>query len=636
MKSRKWMAGFFVIYLLCVLMFPAKASAQVSYTEEPTGEADTIYVAGNPDLFPIESYNDEKGEYEGIVPEVLKIISEKTGINFTYVSAGSENRQVQLAKNKQVEMLTAYTDTLQADKALSDKVTVMTVTIDGRPVEIRLAFTEIASKQLISSVKAALHEIPEHQLTDIAVRYAMDTGNGKEKDQYMMILILLLAVLMVVILIQVIVLRRKSRKDKADFFTDSVTGIGNKKYLEQKYALNISENTRSLYYVVYIAFDFNHAEEYMGEKETENILVYAANILTQNISDTDFAVRLDEGNFVTVFQSKNAEDAKNRIVQIVEKLNCYQELYNKKDKVVFHAGVYDLAEEDWTCETAVFNARQAYQNAAETQTACSFSNMKLRSRRKEEKLIKMQTSEAIEKGEFMPYIQFMVDRSGKKICGGEMLARWQHPTEGLLMPARFVDIMSRNGSIIQLDYYMFEKACQCLQRWREKGKTELFLTWNATRTTLSEKNFLERLREIAGKYEFDHARLVVEITENELEENKDNSLRNINGCREMGFKIAIDDLGSGYSSFMNLCEYPTDYIKIDREIMVKSIVQERGMVLLGGIIEIAHRMGILVICEGVEEEHDAKVKEAGCDFIQGWKYYHALPQIEADKVLNAQ
>ena len=60
------------------------------------------------------------------------------------------------------------------------------------------------------------------------------------------------------------------------------------------------------------------------------------------------------------------------------------------------------------------------------------------------------------------------------------------------------------------------------------------------------------------------------------------------------------------------------------------------MVLLGGIIEIAHRMGILVICEGVEEEHDAKVKEAGCDFIQGWKYYHALPQIEADKVLNAQ
>lgn len=112
MKSRKWMAGFFVIYLLCVLMLPAKASAQVSYTEEPTGEADTIYVAGNPDLFPIESYNDEKGEYEGIVPEVLKIISEKTGINFTYVSAGSENRQVQLAKNKQVEMLTAYTDTL--------------------------------------------------------------------------------------------------------------------------------------------------------------------------------------------------------------------------------------------------------------------------------------------------------------------------------------------------------------------------------------------------------------------------------------------------------------------------------------------------------------------------------------------
>lgn len=633
-KSSKFWTGMLMISMLVMLLLPVKASAQVTYTEEPTGEADTIYVAGNPDLFPMESYNKESGAYEGIIPEVLEIVSEETGINFTYVSAGTENKQAELAKNKQVEILTGYVDTLQAEEYLSDKVTVMTVTMDGEPVEIRLAFTKIASEKLIRSVKDAIHKIPEKEWTDLAVQYTMNLGNGKEESSYMMIITVLLILSIIVILVQAVILRRKSQMQKEDAFTDPVTGIGNKKYLEDGYNLNVSEKTRNLYYVAYLAFDYNYTQEYLGEKETENILRYAANILTQNLGDADFAARLDAGNFAFVYQCGNAIDAENRLVHIVDMLNRYQELYDKKDKIVFHAGAYALTEGDWTCETALYNANQAWQCAVEEQIACCFSSVRMRSRKREENLIKMQTSEAIDRGEFLPYIQFMVDRSGTKICGAEMLVRWQHPTEGLLMPSRFIDIMNRNGSIIQLDYYMFGKACEQLQRWRERGRADLFLTWNATRTTLSEEKFLEKIREIAGKYEFDHSRMVIELTENELEDNKENSLRNIDGCRNMGFKIAIDDLGSGYSSFMNLCEYPIDYVKIDREIMVKSIIEERGWVLFSGIIEIAHRMGMLVICEGVEEEHDEAVKKAGCDLMQGWKYYHALPQIEAEKILN--
>ena len=633
-KSRKSRIGVLVISVLFVMAMPAKTSAGVTYTEEPTGEADTIYVAGNPDLFPIESYNEQSGKYEGIIPEVLEMISEETGINFTYVSAGMDNKQAELARNKQVEMLTAYVDTHQAEEYLSDKVTVMTVTMDGEPVEIQLAFTGIASEQLINSVKDSLQKIPKNEWTDIAVRYAMNSGNGEEMDRYTMIITVLLIVSMIVIIIQTVIVRRKSRMEKEDAFTDPVTGIGNKKYLEDHYNLIISEKTRSLYYIAYIAFDFKYAKEYLGEKETENILRYAANILTQNLEDTDLAARLDEGNFAFVYQCGNVVDAENRLVHIVDTLNRYPELYDKKDKIVFHAGAYALAEGDWTCETALYNANQAWQSSVEEQIACCFSSVGMRSRKKEENLIKMQTSEAIDRGEFLPYIQFIVDRSGTRICGAEMLVRWQHPAEGLLMPVRFIDIMNRNGSIIQLDYYMFDKACEQLQRWQERGKSELFLTWNATRTTLSENHFLERIEEIADKYEFDHSKMVIELTENELEDNKEISVRNIEACKKMGFKIAIDDLGSGYSSFMNLCEYPVDYIKIEREIMVKSIVQERGQILFSGIVEIAHRMGILVICEGVEEEHDVAVKKAGCDFIQGWKYYRALPQVEANKILE--
>ena len=106
--------------------------------------------------------------------------------------------------------------------------------------------------------------------------------------------------------------------------------------------------------------------------------------------------------------------------------------------------------------------------------------------------------------------------------------------------------------------------------------------------------------------------------------------RNILECKKMGCKIALDDLGSGYSSLQDLCDYPIDMIKIDRHILLKSTTP-RGNTLLQGLTKLGHDLGMKVLCEGVESETEKqRACEAGCDYVQGFYYSRVLPRDEAD------
>ena len=108
------------------------------------------------------------------------------------------------------------------------------------------------------------------------------------------------------------------------------------------------------------------------------------------------------------------------------------------------------------------------------------------------------------------------------------------------------------------------------------------------------------------------------------------AFQNILACKKLGFKVALDDLGNGYSSLRDLGDYPIDMIKIDRHIVAKSITS-RGNALLCGIVNLAHYLGIKVLCEGVEtEKENINSQNADCDYIQGYYYSRVLPQEETD------
>ena len=248
----------------------------------------------------------------------------------------------------------------------------------------------------------------------------------------------------------------------------------------------------------------------------------------------------------------------------------------------------------------------------------------------ERKLLK-NIRKGFENQEFKMYLQFIVDSKEGKISSAETLSRWENSSGEVVFPGTYIGIMEKSGLITRFDYYMFEKVCQKLSEWKDSELSDVALSCNLTRITISEKDFAEKIEEISNKYDFDRSKLVIEITEDSIEKNLVVAMFNIIKIKKLGFRIALDDIGSGYTSLVSLCEYPIDVVKIDREILLLAGT-EKGKKLFMGIVSLAHYLNLKVVCEGVETEEQSKlVTESECNYIQGWYYSKALPEKKAEK-----
>ena len=232
--------------------------------------------------------------------------------------------------------------------------------------------------------------------------------------------------------------------------------------------------------------------------------------------------------------------------------------------------------------------------------------------------------------EFKMHLQFIVDNKTKRIVSSEALSRWETSEGEVIMPGKYIGVMEKSGLITKFDYYMFESVCDKLSKWAKTDFKELTISCNFTRITISEKDFVTKIKNIAERYEFDRSKLIMEITEDSIEKNLDVARNNIIKAKELGFHIALDDIGSGYTSLISLCEYPIDIVKIDREVLLLS-EKESGKKLFWGIISLIHNLNLKVVCEGVEtEEQNTLVSRSDCDYIQGWYYSKALPEASAE------
>ena len=250
----------------------------------------------------------------------------------------------------------------------------------------------------------------------------------------------------------------------------------------------------------------------------------------------------------------------------------------------------------------------------------------------DEKLFLEKIEEGMKNQEFKMYLQFIVDNKTKKIASFEALSRWETGDGQIVLPVKYISLMEKYGIISKLDYYMFELACKKLENWNNSFFSEFTISCNFSRITISEQDFVSKIKDIADKYSFDRSKLLIEITEDATEKSLNLAMENICDVKELGFKIALDDVGTGYTSLISLCEYPVDIIKIDRELLLKAD-RERGKKLLWGIINLARYLGHKVVCEGVEtEEQNSLITESECDYIQGWYYSKAMPETKAEEL----
>lgn len=610
-----------LLFMLCDI----SVLAQVTTTKETTGPANCIYVAGNPDMYPVEFYNEKTGCYEGILPEILERVSEKTGIDFAYVSSGNRNIQSRLVKNYQVEMVSAHEANEISPENLSSEMLVLTIEREGKTMEAYIGFTKIASQELIDQISGAIEQVCKEELTGITLSYMAKNERPGIPLLYLIIAFGLPFLLCVALSIYIFHLRRQQQVQRESAMKDPLTGIGNAGYLEYYYDQVVSPQTIGLYYLAYVGVDIERVRQYQGEKEAEEIQRYTASVLSRYAGDNELAVRLDDGVFLLLFQSGNDENAGGEIEQLLSILCAYSKKFSKEYKPDIHVGCYHL-EADSKCEMAVFSARQGYLSAVKDNQDYVLMNQSLLEDAKNLPLLQLEIQEAVRRKEFQMYLQFVVDKDTKAICGAEALSRWQNPREGLLSPGEYLKIMHDAGIIEQLDFYILEEACKQLVEWRKQGLGHLHIACNFTRTSICGEDFLPRFKGIVEKYEFRHEKLWLEVTEEFLADNDAIILQNLQECKKMGCYIVLDDFGSGYSSLRDLCDFPLDCIKIDRAVLRK-VIQPKGTALLRAINNMAHEMDMEVLCEGVEtEEENRKVEEIACEYIQGFYYSRVLPK----------
>ena len=236
----------------------------------------------------------------------------------------------------------------------------------------------------------------------------------------------------------------------------------------------------------------------------------------------------------------------------------------------------------------------------------------------------------IDNNEFKMYLQFIVDNKTKKIVSSEALSRWHSPEDGLVPPVKYIDVMQATGLITKHDFYMLELACRQLEKWKNTEYKDISISCNFTRITLSEEDFADKLKLISEKYNFDKSKLAIEITEDTVEKDMETAIKNVMICKQLGFRVYLDDLGSGYTPLSDLCDYPIDVVKIDRDILLKAD-KPKGRDLFSAIVELAHKMDMSVICEGVEtDEQNELVSGLNCDYIQGWYFSKPLPLEESE------
>ncbi len=612
---------------LCMLGI-LTSSAELFTEKTGGGRADSIYVAGVTDLYPIEYYDSDT--YKGLIPDMLSIVSEQTGIDFTYISAGKD-MQKSLYDNGQVELVTAIMSD-DADFKDMEKLAVLTVQSGDTAVSYCIGFTEVISDESKSAIIAALNGIPESQRAAFLVEHAKADLLAAQKKFAFTVTAAIVVVSLAAVVVIIAVVRRKRLAAKLDRMIDRNTGIGNAVYYTYVFDNLISEQSKNLYNLAYFAFDTRSFEENGSSVSVGDIERYAASRLNHYASAAEYISRVDDGAFVFLFQADNEYSAEKRVADILIGINKYIAEFVPSCNSLFKAGYCRFYEHMGTnAESALFNAKQGYLYAQSNSMAYHIGSKALADENKKSAALSLQIDSALKNGEFKTYMQFIADGKTGRFCGAEVLSRWQNSEYGLLRPYEYIAILGKTGKIVEHDYFVFENVCRQLELWSEPPFGDLFLTCNFTRLSVSKSDFSDRLDSIASRYSFLRSRLVIEITEDSLSVNSETVSENIARLTDLGFKVAIDDMGTGFSSFADIYDNEIDIVKIERNFVV-SCVNERRRQMLSDIISLVHNAGAQVICEGIETSEQLEMlKGLSCDMVQGFYHSRVLPLTECER-----
>lgn len=382
---------------------------------------------------------------------------------------------------------------------------------------------------------------------------------------------------------------------------------------------NLLNETRKS--VAFIQFDirrFKIINDLYGEQFGDEVLYWIRETLKEACNEKQFFVNLRSD----VFQIVTEYEKESELLELINRTGRVLGVY-KAVKLQYSVGVYPV--EDTTMELRQMEDRAGMARKAAKNTMLSevvFYQEQFKTSLYNRKFIEDNIDTAIREGQLQMYLQPKYSISQNRIIGAEALVRWRHPDRGMIYPMEFLPVIEEDGFITKVDYYIWKKAGEFLRRCRDAGVEDCPVSVNLSRRHLQDREFMRILEHIVDVYGIRKHLLELEITET-TEEHVSQAAREI---KEQGFKLLMDDFGSGYSSLNILLETPFDVIKLDRKFMENMILSDKGRLILKHVIIMAEQLKLGLIAEGVETGDQVELlRQMGCDQVQGYYYARPMP-----------
>lgn len=251
--------------------------------------------------------------------------------------------------------------------------------------------------------------------------------------------------------------------------------------------------------------------------------------------------------------------------------------------------------------------------------------------------LEVKTVEACRKETYAVYIQPKVDAKTLKICGGEALLLW-FDEDGTMIPlSLFLPVLNENSYIRYVDQMVFELVCKMIQESIQKGMKMVPISFNLSKASFEDEPFMQEYMEVFQQFDIPKEYIEFELLESISMDNSDKLIKVVDTIHKAGFRCALDDFGSGYSSMSVLARVPIDIIKLDRSLFQNPYRDIDNFLIVDGLLDILHHFPVQIVAEGVEDETVAEhMRQHGCDMIQGFYYYRPMPMDEFQRLIAEQ
>lgn len=426
-------------------------------------------------------------------------------------------------------------------------------------------------------------------------------------------------------------LRRHNRELRRLAYHDQLTGADNMVRFKQKLQTQI-EQGNGFSVVAFNVRRFKFINELFGKEQADLLLKYISKVFERHIRDGEFFCRDAADSFYVCLHETDNRHILDWIRSFMAEIGQTTEKYNSNYRVVLYCGIELGTTDNCPVEQILTHALFALEHAKNAHSEqIIFYDSQLQQKQELENQIESRMHAALKNGEFRMFLQPKVSLADGRLSGAEALVRWVNGSGQMFYPDQFIPLFERDGFCVQLDIYMVEQACRQIRSWMDQGIQPIPISVNQSRMLFFTLDYLDRLTELLKKYQVDAGMITLEVLEGIALENVDQLNQRIEQLHELGFKVSMDDFGSGYSSLNTLAKLNIDELKLDRAFLmeISGGSGERTRMIMEQITEMVHHLGISTVVEGVEtEENDRMIHEMGCDFGQGYYYSRPIPAQE--------